>query len=85
MRTAQTIRTTAPRHNSLRCSGGGYALGLRLQRSVPGRGLRLVAWRQPEWLDSSAPEPREPGRKSEPKEKPSVIVGEGERRKSRPQ
>ena len=50
MRAAQIICTTAPGHHSLRRSGRAWALRLRLQRSVPGRGLGLVAWSQPEGL-----------------------------------
>ena len=48
----QTDSTTAPGHHSLRFSGGGWALRLRLQRSVPGRRLWLAVWRQPERLGS---------------------------------
>ena len=44
-----------PRHHSLRCLGGGWALRPRLQRSVPGRGLGLAVWRQPEGLENSVP------------------------------
>ena len=36
-----------PRHHSLRCLGGGWMLRLRLWRSVPGKGLESVVWRQP--------------------------------------
>ena len=39
------------RHHSLRRSGGGQALRLRLYRSVPGSGLGLVGWRQPKGLE----------------------------------
>ena len=52
-RATQTIATTTPRHHSLRCLGGGWALILRLQRSILGRGLGLTVWRQPEGLESS--------------------------------
>ena len=48
-----------PGHHSLTCSGRGWALRLRLQRSVPGRGLGLAVWRQPEGLGSSVPWTRE--------------------------
>ena len=44
-----------PGHHSLTCSGRGWVLRLRLQRSVPGRGLGLAVWRQPEGLGSSVP------------------------------
>ena len=43
------------RHHSLRGLGRGWALRLRLQRSVPGRGQGLAVWGQPEGLRSSAP------------------------------
>ena len=55
MKITQTICTTAPRHHSLRHSGGGWALRLRLQRSLLGRGLGLAVWRQPKDLGSSVP------------------------------
>ena len=42
-------------HHSLRHSDRGWALRLRLQRSVPGKGLGLAVWRQPEGLRSSVP------------------------------
>ena len=42
-------------YHSLRHSGRGWVLRPRLQRSVPGRGLRLALWRQTEGLRSSAP------------------------------
>ena len=45
-----------PGHHSLRRSGGDWALRRRLQRSVPGRGLGLVVWRQPEGLRCGAPQ-----------------------------
>ena len=45
-----------PGHHSLRCSGGDWALRLRLQRSVLGRGLGLALWRQPEGLGRSMPQ-----------------------------
>ena len=35
------------RHHSLRCSGRGWVLRFRLQRSVTKRGLGLAVWRQP--------------------------------------
>ena len=44
-----------PGQHSLRCVKRGWALKLRLQRSVPGRGLGLAVWRKPEGLESSAP------------------------------
>ena len=37
-----------PRQHSLRCLGEGWVLRLRLLRSVLGRGLELVSWRQHE-------------------------------------
>ena len=42
-----------PGHHSLRCLGRGWKLRLRLWRSVPGRGLGLAVWGQPEELRSS--------------------------------
>ena len=61
---------TAPRHHRLRCSGEGWMLKFRLQRSAPGRGLGLAMGRQPEGLEIRAPEarvrapqPREPRRR----------------------
>ena len=39
------------RHHSMRRSGVGQALRLRLYRSVPGSGLGLVGWRQPKGLE----------------------------------
>ena len=58
-----------PGQQSLRCSGGGWELRVRLWRSVPGRGLGLAVCREPEGLGSSVPglgrrmpELREPGR-----------------------
>ena len=44
------------RHHSLRSSGGGWVLRLRLWRSVPGKGLGLAVWGQPKGLRSSAPQ-----------------------------
>lgn len=41
--------------HSLRCLEGGWALRLRLWRSVLGRGLGLTVWRQPEGLGSGVP------------------------------
>ena len=43
---------TPHRHHSLRCSGNGWVLRLRLQRLVPGREPGLVVWRLPEGLGS---------------------------------
>ena len=40
------------RHHRLRCLGGGWVLRLRLWRSVPGSGLGLMVWIQPEGLGS---------------------------------
>ena len=45
-----------PGHHSLRCSGRDWALRLRLQRSVLGRGLGLGVWRYPERLGSGVPQ-----------------------------
>ena len=45
-----------PGHHSLRCLGGGWALRVRLWRSVPGRRLELTVWRQPEGLGSVVPQ-----------------------------
>ena len=44
------------RQHGLRCSGRGRVLRLKLQRSVPGRGLGLAVWRQPERLWSGMPQ-----------------------------
>lgn len=43
-------------HHDLRHSGGSWALRLGLHRSVPGRGLGLPVWKQPEGLGTSAPQ-----------------------------
>ena len=48
VRATQTICAIASGYYSLRCSGRGWGLRLRLQRSLPGRGLGLAVWRQPE-------------------------------------
>ena len=40
------------RDQRLRSSGGGWALRPRIQRLVPGSGLGLVVWIQPEELGS---------------------------------
>ena len=45
-----------PRHQRLRCLGGFWALRLRFWRSVSGRGLEYVLWRQPDGLGSSVPQ-----------------------------
>ena len=45
-----------PGHHSLRCLGRGWELRLGHRRSVPGRGLGLVIWRQPKGLRSSVPQ-----------------------------
>ena len=87
-----------PGHHSLKCLGGGWALRFRLQRSVPGRGLRLGVWAQPEGLRSVAgggamsyglgsgtPWQREPGRRSGPAgEAKSHSWGRERRRGGRP-
>ena len=65
-RAAQTISTTAPRHHSLRYSGGNWVLRSRLQKPVLGRGLGLAEWRQPEGLGSRVPQSRKLGRRSGP-------------------
>lgn len=44
-----------PGHHSLRNSGQGWTLTLRLQRSVLGSGLVLTVWRQPEGLKNISP------------------------------
>ena len=54
-RHTQTICTTTPRHHSLRCLGGGWALRFRLWRSVLERGPGLTVWRQPKGLENSVP------------------------------
>ena len=48
-----------PGHHSLSCLGGGWAQRLRLQRSVPGRGLGPAVRGQPEGLRSKAPQAEE--------------------------
>ena len=55
MRTRQTTCTTSQEYQILRCSGRGWALRLRLQRSILGRELGLALWRQTEWLGSGGP------------------------------
>ena len=70
------------RHHSLRCSGGGWVLRLRLWRSFPGSGLGLVVWGQPEKLRSSVPWAGEGKAMSEgTQERQSATAGEGERRR----
>ena len=54
-----------PGHHSLRCTGRGWTLRLKLRRSVPGRGLELAVWRQPEGLGSSLPRAGEWGTTAE--------------------
>ena len=44
-----------PGHHSLRHYGRGWALRLRLQISVPRRGVGLAVWRQPEGLGIHVP------------------------------
>ena len=44
------------RHHSPRCSGGVWALRLRIQRLILRRGLGLAVWRQSEGLSSSVPQ-----------------------------
>ena len=48
-------------HHSLRHLGRGWVLKLRLLRSVPGRGLGLAVWGQPERLRSTVPPAGERG------------------------
>ena len=77
---------------------GVWVLRVSLQRSVPGRGLRLAVWGQTEGLRSSVPQAGEwcatgwgvkhhgrqnPGGGLDPQEKQGTIVGEGERRRGR--
>ena len=88
------------RHHSLRHLDGGWALRLRFWRSVPGRGLGLIAWGQPEGLRSSVSWVGEwcamgwgvehngrgnLGEGSSPQERQGPIVGGGsKRRRGRP-
>ena len=84
-----------PGHHSLRHSGGGWALRLKLCRSVPGRGLGLAVWGQPKGLRSTVPQAGEwcamgwgvechgrgnPKDGLGPQEKQSSTGGEGKRR-----
>lgn len=88
-----------PGHHSLRYSGQGWALRLRLWRLVPRRGLGLALWRQTEGLRSSTQwagelyamgwgvecQGREnPGEGPDPQERQGTVVGEGEKGKGRP-
>ena len=62
--------------------GWGWALRLRLWRSVPGRELGLAMWRQPEGLRSGAPWAREWSATDEGAwKKQGAIVREGKRRR----
>ena len=75
------------RHHSLRHAGGGWALGLRLQRSAAGRGLGLAVWRQPEGLGSGVPcagEWNARAKGTQVEEQQAAIVGQGERRRGGP-
>ena len=45
-----------PGHHSRKHLGVDWGLRLRLQRSLPGRGIRLAVWRQPEGLGSGVPQ-----------------------------
>ena len=81
----------------LRCSLRGWALRLRLQRSVLGRGLGLAVWREPKGLRNSAlqvgewyakggegkPQQREPRRRSRPAGEARCHCWEGKRRRGR--
>ena len=86
------------KHHSQRRSSRDWALRLRLQRSVPRRGLGLTVWRQPKGLRSRAPWEGEwytkgwdveshgrgnPGEGPDLQERKGAIVGEDERRRSR--
>ena len=69
----------------LRCSLRGWALRLRLQRSVLGRGLGLALWGQPEGLRSSTHRERrgtpwqgEPRRRSRPAGEARCHFGGGQ-------
>ena len=59
-----------PRHHSLRGSGGGWVLILRLWRSVLRRRLGLAVWRRlgssVPWVGEQNTKPREPRRRSGP-------------------
>ena len=81
MKAAKTLCTTTPGQYTLRRSGRGWVLTLRLWRSIVGRGLGLALWRQPPGLGSGVSQPREPGRVLDPQEKQRTIVREDERRR----
>ena len=85
-----------PGQHILRCSSGGWLLRLRLQGSVPGRGLGLAVWGQPKGLRSTMPQAGEqcamgwavepqgrvnPGEGMDLQEKQATIVGEDERKR----
>jgi len=53
---AAQITASHPGHHSLRHLGGGWVLRLRLQRSVPGKGVWLAMWGQPERVRSGLPQ-----------------------------
>ena len=85
-RATQTISTTIPGHHSLTCLEGGWALRLGLWRSVPGKGLGLAVWRQPEGLGSLVPQAGERNATAEGTLKEvwacrrSKTIGKGRRR-----
>jgi len=85
----ESHRSSAPPHKipQMRHAGGGWALGLRLQRSVAGRGLGLAVWRQPEGLGSGVPYAGEwnaRAMRTQVEEQQAAIVGQGERRRGGP-
>ena len=76
MRTAETFGSTATRHHSVRCLGGGWELRLRLWTSVLERELEVAVWRQPEGLGSSVPVAGEQSAKLRESRRRSGPVGE---------
>ena len=75
----------------MRCLDRCWALRLRLQRSVLGRGLGLAVWRQPEGLGSRVPWAGEKNAIAKGTQEEAwayrtskAIVGKVERRRDRP-
>ena len=88
---AKNISSTTHGHYNLRHSGRGCVLRLRLCKSVPGRGLGLVVWRQPEgagewYTKGCGVEHHSQGNLGGGlglQEKQATIVGEDKRRRGR--